>query len=139
MSEAFATFTDVEARGLVIPAEQQGVADQLCEDASDIIRSRWDDVDARIASGALRAESVTRVVATMVKRAMERAAPEGVQTASQASGPFSLSQTYLAAASERLYLTGEDKRLFDGKSGERRAFAVDMAQPCSPYDGWRTW
>lgn len=132
--EPFATAEDVAARWRTLTSEEVVTANVLAEDASDMIRSRWTDVDARLASGALRPASLRRIVANMVKRAMIVGASEGLESRAQTSGPFSLSDKF-TNPNANLYFTAEDIRLLDGGRA-RRAFAVDLssnAPPCWPY------
>ncbi len=127
----FATAQDVEDRWRTLTPEETAVADVLIVDASDIIRTRWPDVDARVASsGALTAGSLLRVVANMVKRAMINAGTEGLESRSQGAGPFSVSDKF-ANPNANLYLTSEDIRLLGG-SQARRAFAVDLTPSATP-------
>ena len=85
-----------------------------------MIRSRWSDVDARITNGALTAESVKRVVATMVKRAMIVGANEGLESFSEGTGPFNHSGKF-ANPNANLYFTAEDLRLFEPEEFAGRA------------------
>ncbi|MDB5716446.1 MAG: hypothetical protein JWO15_3843 [Sphingomonadales bacterium] len=126
----FATATDVAARWRTLTSDEQKVANQLALDASDMIRSRWPSVDSRIGSGALTAASLTRVVASMVKRAMMNGEVEGIASRAQAAGPFSKTDTY-ANPNANLYFTAEDIRLLDGRP-PRRAFAVDLSPGMRP-------
>lgn len=120
MSESFATSADVALRWRPLTPSEDAVAGVLVDDASDMIRSRWSDVDARIASGALSQASVVRVVAGMVKRAMIAADAAGIEQRSQGAGPFSVSEKY-ANPSGNLYFTAEDLRLFEPEEYAKRA------------------
>lgn len=134
MAEPFATSADVAARWRALTPEETAVADQLAIDASDIIRTRWPNVDARIADGSLTAASVTRVVAAMVKRAMNQPVPEGFESFSQGVGPFNAGGK-VVNPNGNLYLSAEEVRLFEGPR-TRRAFGVDLSPnvaPCWPY------
>lgn len=126
----FATADDVEARWRTLSSAEITTADVLSTDASDMIRTRWSDVDDRIASGSLSADSLTRVVANMVKRAMIVGDREGLESRSQGAGPFSVSDKF-ANPNANLYFTAEDLRLLDGRQG-RRAFAVDLSPNAAP-------
>jgi hypothetical protein len=131
---AFATSDDVESRWRPLTDDEKAIANTLLDDASDMIRTRWADVDDRISAGSLTEDSVLRVVAGMVKRAMINGATEGVDSMAQGAGPFSQNLKY-SNPNGNLYLTREDIRLLDGRVG-RRAFAVDLSPdvvPCS-YD-----
>lgn len=128
----YATPSDVAARWRPLTSDQEAVAAVLIEDASSMIRSRWPQVDARLAAGTLTDADVTRVVAGMVKRAMLNGAAEGVESQSQTAGPFAVTHRY-ANPSANLYFSAEDVRLFDG-TPRRRAFAVDLCQaPAADY------
>jgi hypothetical protein len=113
MTSPFATAVDVELRWRPFTQAERDVADVLALDASDMIRSRWPDVDARITSASLTETSLIRVVAGMVKRAMISANSDGVESRTQAAGPFSISDKY-ANPTGSLYFTAEDIRLLDG-------------------------
>lgn len=128
----FATASDVEARWRTLTSEEETVAETLCADASDMIRSRWPDVDDRIAVGTLSADSLLRVVANMVKRAMINAGTEGVESRQQTAGPFGVNDKF-ANPDANLYFNAEDLRLLDGR-GARRAFAVDLTAPPTSGD-----
>jgi hypothetical protein len=126
MAEPFATHIDVEARWRTLTATEQAVADKLAIDASDMIRERWTDVDARIASESIAATSVTRVVAGMVKRAMDRPTPEGYETFTQGAGPFSVGGK-LANPLGNLFFTAADLLVFEPDGYTRKAFVGWLA------------
>lgn len=128
----FATASDVAARWRTLSDAETVTADTLAADASDMIRTRWPDVDDRIAAGTLTALSLTRVVANMVKRAMMVGDREGLESRSEAAGPFSVSDKF-ANPNANLYFNAEDIRLLDGRAG-RRAFAVDLSSNTPPCD-----
>ncbi len=130
VSTPFATATDVADRWRTLTSDEATIADTLAADASDMIRTRWPDVDDRIASGLLTELSLVRVVATMVKRAMIVGDREGLESRSQGAGPFNVSDKF-ANPNANLYFTAEDVRLFDGRAG-RRAFAVDLSPNIAP-------
>jgi hypothetical protein len=95
MGNPFATADDVAARWRPLSSDEQDRADLLASDASALIRARYADVDARVASGDLDGQTVTIVVAGMVRRAMiGTAAGDGVTQSSETVGPFSHSQSY---------------------------------------------
>ena len=110
---AFAVADDVAARWRTLTSEESAVADTLAADASDMIRARWPDVDARIVAGSIAPSSVTRVVAGMVKRAMNVGDAEGLESFTQGAGPFAFGGK-VSNPNGNLYLTAEDCRLFDG-------------------------
>lgn len=131
MAEPFATHAELEARWPSFPYEQQDYADKLLVDASNMIRDRWPDVDARIAAGSLLAESVERVVCQMVKAAMLNPETEGLESLGVTTGPFGTQQKF-SNPTGSLYFSAEMIRLFDGYGKKRRAFAVDLSQPQRP-------
>jgi hypothetical protein len=112
MPEPFATVQDVEDRWRPLSDAEVIVTETLLDDASDLIRSRWSDVDARVTSGSLTTTAVRRVVVGMVKRAMTAGDVAGVESQSQTAGPFAFS-TKFANPNGNLYLTADDVRLFD--------------------------
>lgn len=116
---AFASSDDVVARWRPLTDAERGVVDTLIDDASDMIRVRWPDVDQRVTNGSLSEDSLRRVVANMVKRAMLNGATEGVQSQAQGVGPYSLNTTF-SNPTGSLYLTAEDARLFDGHAPRSR-------------------
>lgn len=139
METAFATPDDVVARWRPLSEAEMSVVDTLLDDASNMIRDRWPDVDERIAAETLREASVTRAVSGMVKRALLNSGAEGVASQAQGAGPFSVNTTY-SNPNGNLFFSAEDVRLFDGRA-VRRAFGVDLSAnvpPCE-YDGgfWR--
>lgn len=116
----FATAADAAARWRTLTSAETTIANTLAGDASDMIRTRWPDVDARIASGALSADSVKRVVAYMVKRAMIVGDAEGLESRSQTSGPFGVSDKFVNP-NANLYFTADDLRLFEPQEYAKRA------------------
>lgn len=133
----FATATDVAARWRTLTSEEVTRADVLAADASDMVRTRWPDVDDRVTAGTLSALSLTRVVANMVKRAMIVGNNEGLESHSEGSGPFNYSDKF-TNPNANLYFTAEDVRLLTGKRGGR-AFGVDLSSnvpPCSYRGDW---
>lgn len=109
----FAVWQDVQARWRLLTSVEQGVATTLLGDVSDLIRSRFPDVDARIANGSLTTASVKRIAAAAVKRAMISSDAEGLESRAQAAGPFSVSDKF-ANPNGNLYLTADDVRLLGG-------------------------
>lgn len=120
MADPFATYADVEARWRTLTSSEQTVATTLIADASDMIRTRWPDVDQRITDEALAAESVTRVVANMVKRAMIVGDNEGLESRQQTAGPFGVNDKF-ANPNANLYFTADDLRLFEPQEYAKRA------------------
>lgn len=73
---AFATAADVVGRWRPLTAAEEAQAEVLLDDASDLIRFRVPDVDARIAAGDLPATIAKQVAVAMVKRVMKN--PNGL-------------------------------------------------------------
>ncbi len=133
MSETpFATFADLKKRWPSCPAGSDSRADSLLEDASDMVRDRWPDVDARIAAGTLRARSVGRVVCQMVKRAMNSDDEAGVEEIQVSSGTLGETRKF-ANPDGALYFTGAEERFLSGKpAATGRAAAVDLSDGRRP-------
>lgn len=112
MADPFADYSDVEDRWRTLSSTEQDIATTLLEDASDMIRSRWTDVDARILSGSLTVQTLTRITANMVKRAMVNLDSDGLESRSQTAGPFSVSDKF-ANPLGNLYLSADDVRQLD--------------------------
>lgn len=128
MAEPFADSSDLQARWRTLTSEEVDRADVLLADASNMIRDRWPDVDARIAAGSLLADSLKRVVCNMVKVAMLSVDTEGLESIAVNTGPFGESRKF-ANPNGSLYFTAEMIRLLDGYGKKRRAFAVDLYSP----------
>lgn len=109
---ALATAQDVADRWRPLTTDEITLVNILLIDASDIVRVRFPDVDARILSGSLAVTTVVRVVAGMVRRAMMNRDTEGITQGSETVGPFAHSQTY-ANPNGNLYLTADDIRSFE--------------------------
>lgn len=132
MADPFATAEDVAARWRTLTSDEQAIADQLCIDASNMIREQWPDVDARVAAGTLMAETLERIVANMVKRAMLVGDAEGLASQQQAAGPFSINNQF-ANPNGNLYFTAAEIQTLNGRP-PRRAFVVDLSSNVAPCD-----
>lgn len=111
--DPFATVTDLVVRWRSLSsAEETVVATTLLEDASDMVRSRWPDMDSRIATGGIQENTVIRVVAGMVRRAMMNRDVEGVTQLQQTTGPFSDGATF-SNPNNNLYFSADDVRALD--------------------------
>lgn len=126
MSDPFATTSDLAARWPSYSAAQAAYAAILLADASTMIRERWPDVDSRVTSGALLAESLTRVVCTMVKTAMLNPDSEGLESHDQSVGPFGERRTF-TNPNGSLYFTADMVRLLDGYGWKPRALQAWLA------------
>lgn len=135
MAEPFATPTDLAARWRPLTEAETARAAVLLADASRMVRRRWRDIDARIASpetapGHLDAEDVEMIVCGMVRRAMLGGVETGAGVTEQAetAGPFSVTRRFNNPLGN-LYLSADDVAVLDppeGTAGGRRAFVVDL-------------
>lgn len=117
MVEPFATYPDIEAVWRPLTEAERTVAPALLEVASAIIRARFADIDARIASGALSAVLVRQVTVAMVRRYMEARGPSS--PTQQSLGDFS--EAWAAADDDgpKLWLTEDDLGLLRPPGGGR--------------------
>lgn len=120
MPSPFAVAQDVKDRWPSFPTGQEAYALVLCNDASAMVRERWPNVDSRITSGALLAESLERVVCTMVKTAMLNGDSEGLESSTVTTGPFGDTRQF-TNPNGSLYFTAEMIRLLDGYGWKPRA------------------
>lgn len=130
MSEPFATSEDLKDRWPSFPEGDEFYVDTLMLDASNMVRERWPNVDDRVLAGTLQADSLTRIVCTMVKTAILNSQTEGVESISVATGPFSDTRKF-TNPNGNLYFAAEMIRLLDGYQS-RRAFAVDLFESYRP-------
>lgn len=103
----YATVSDVVSRWRPLSPAETSVAETLIGDAEDIIRVRWPDMDARVASGDVSPVTVARIVAAMVRRAMLNRDAEGVEQRSHTVGPFGDTARY-ANPTNNLYLSADE-------------------------------
>ena len=108
----FANTSDVELRWRSLSTSEQPIAETLIDDASDMIRVRWPDIDSRVAGGSVSTTTMVRIVAGMVRRAMMNRDSEGVTQQQQTAGPFSQGATY-SNPNNNLYLSADDIRQLD--------------------------
>lgn len=109
---SFATVEDVEARWRSLSSDERSIADVLLDDASDIIRVRWPEMDARVLSGGISTQTLVRITAGMVRRAMMNRDVEGITQMQETTGPFSNGATY-TNPNNNLYLSADDIRALD--------------------------
>ena len=109
---ALASVEDVAARWRPLTSEEQIIVETLLDDASDMVRVRFPNVDADILAGTIRIATAVRVVAGMVRRAMMNRDNEGITQGSETIGPFAVSQTY-ANPTGNLYLSKDDILAFE--------------------------
>lgn len=109
----YAIPSDVETRWRPFKPGEEEVAEVLIDDAADMIRARWADIDDRIAAGSLSLQTVVRVIAGMVRRAMMNRDTEGMTQYQVTTGPFSGGGTY-TNPNNNLYLSADDILSLDG-------------------------
>lgn len=120
--QPFATSAELSARWRALTQAETQTADVLLDDASQIIRERIPDVDARIEAGTLARKTVSRIVCAMVKRAMIGGGGDSVASLGQTAGPFALTQSF-ANPMGNLYL-GKDDLIALGVTRGGKAFSV---------------
>lgn len=108
----FADASDVRARWSSLPSAQDAVTDQLCADASLIVRAQYPGIDDQIPNESDLADRLEVVVVNMVKRAIMIATPGAAQESS-ATGPYSHSVTY-ANPLQNLFVTAAEDSLIRG-------------------------
>lgn len=117
--EPLASVDDVVARWRPLSEAEAVVVETLLSDASNMVRLRWPDIDARIADSAVVADAVVRIVAGMVRRAMLNRGSEGVESGSHTTGPFGDSVKF-TNPNNNLFLTADDIRALDPFGGSPR-------------------
>ena len=119
------TPADVRKRWVIgdLEASDEQVATKI-EDAEDVVLSEFPDVQARVDSGALRVDTLVRVVSGMVVRFFRN--PEGLRTTGETTGPFSVQSTVTYGGDEpgELYLTDADRSALAGRARQRKAFTI---------------
>lgn len=113
MAEPFADSGDLQARWRTLTSDEIDRADVLLGDASNMVRERWPDVDARIEAGALMADTALRIVVSMVKRAMIAPDDDGVESKGVTTGPFGNTVKYSNPDGD-LYFRAADVTALDG-------------------------
>lgn len=126
MPAPFAVVQDVKDRWPSFPAGQDTYGTTLIADASDMIRARWTDVDARVTAGTLTAASLERIVVTMVKTAMLNPDSLGLESRDETVGPFGERKTY-TNPNGNLYFTADMITLLDGYGWKPRALVGWLA------------
>lgn len=130
--EPLVAVSDLELRWRPLSTAEKARARVLLNDASAVLRSEVRDLDARLASEPPTASSdlVRMVLCSVVKRAMlvgEESA--GVETATEANGPFSQSVKF-TNPDGNLYLTKAERKMLG--IGRQRAFSIDLAPMVRP-------
>lgn len=122
----FATNDDLAARWRPLTDAEKARADVLIADASRMIRRLYPDVDSRIASGDLELEDLTAIVCAMVKRVMLAPANlDGVESRSQTTGPFSVSDKF-SNPMGNMFLTADEKSILGGETEGSEAFTIRL-------------
>jgi hypothetical protein len=123
---ALASVEDVAIRWRPLTSEEMIIVETLLEDASDMVRVRFPNVDADILAGTVRAATAVRVVAGMVRRAMMNRDNEGITQGAETVGPFSVSHSY-ANPSGNLYLSKDDILAFEPDGYSTRVLQAWLA------------
>lgn len=122
----YATPGELAARWRSLSGSETELAGTLLDDASQIIRERVPDIEAQLIAGTVDRRTVTRIVCSMVKRAMVGGGADAVTQQAQTVGPFAVSQSF-ANPLGNLYLGKDDLAALGlGRSG--RAFTIDLLQ-----------
>lgn len=117
-----AGLTQLEQSWRTLTDEEKPRAIYKLGQASRHVRRHFPDVDARIASGDLVPEDVSDVIVAMVERAFP--IRDGVQSKTEAVGPFNTTIRYFDAQSG-MYLTAEEEAaLAPPSAGSAGAFSV---------------
>lgn len=137
---AFADFDDVVDRwiGGGLPADESQIT-TLLEDASDVIRKAFPDVDSRISDSDVFARTVGRIASNMVIRYLRN--PTGQRSVTQGAGAFQQSVTYGGDNPGQMSLTDAERAELAGpKNLSGKAFSADMT-PASfvPLDDEALW
>lgn len=131
MAAPFATIEDLRNHWPDLPSELDDVATTKLEEGSIIIRGLYPNVDARLASGALKSETVRlilcQMVATVIKREIQSEGEpigENVSQQSFTAGPYSQSVSFHIREAE-LFLSRLHKLLLSsGGARNRKAFMI---------------
>lgn len=126
----YAEVRDIEARWRTLTTEERATAAVLADDATDIIRGRYSDIDARRVAGSITDVTLTRIVAGMVKRAMLNAESGGLESLAEAAGTVNRTVKFVNP-NGNLYLSAEDIKAIEARPG-RKAFAVDLSPNVPP-------
>lgn len=114
MADPFADASDVAALWRPLTDQETAQANALLVGASAMLRAEYPGIDDQITSGAVDAEVMTFVAASMVKTAMIGGANgDGARSVSQSAGPFSTSVSYVNPTGA-LYITPVFDRMIRG-------------------------
>lgn len=130
MPAPLVSFQDVQARSRGLQLDQ-GFIEALIQDAEVMVRAKYPDIDARIASGVLSGAAVISVLANVVRRAA--IAPIDAAK-SESAGPFS--RTYDNPQGD-LYLRDDESFILNTGGTSSVAFSIrTLAQPRRYWRGW---
>jgi hypothetical protein len=128
-STSYATPIDLEDRWKDLTDAETRRACVLLEDASQKLRDRFGDLEARLAAGDLSADTLRRIVCAMVQRAMlpGATAGAGVSAQTEAVGPFQVQRTYSNPLGN-LYISADELAELEPivSNGGPRAYAVNL-------------
>lgn len=119
---ALAGINQLELAWRALTPDEKRRASYKLDQASRLVRDLYKDVDTRIAAGTLSADRVGDVIVTMVERAMT--GRPNVAAVTEVKGPFTDTVRYANPAGG-LYLTDEDRAVFQVLGGSGHAFTVD--------------
>lgn len=133
MADPFATADDVADRWRPLTSDEHNTASVLVRDASAVIRARFPGIDGQVTAGSVDADTLTMVVANMVKRALV-APDDGVSQESEGVGPYSHSQTF-ANPLRNVFLTAAELVLIQGykPSGGTYAYGNTTTQTAGSW------
>lgn len=118
----FATINDLADRGRPTSSEDTTKVQTLLRDASQLILDEMPQAAARAS-----ADTLTRIVCSMVMRVLDSGAPApGVETSQFGVGPFQESYRWANPTGD-LYLTKGERRALRGAHG--RASSISMMPP----------
>lgn len=133
MAEPFATIENLREHWAGLPEDHESDAAQKLIEASIIIRGLYPAVDAWLASGRLKAETVRfvvcDVVATAIRRVLEAEQGDNVQQETFSAGPYSQTLAYRIREAN-LFLSKLHKQLLTGGGARnRKAFMITPELP----------
>lgn len=123
MATAFATASDLQARGRALTVEQEAVAETLLMDASVTLRARVPRLDERLADGSLDRRLPEQVVCRMVTDALNNPGRLRSETVDEVRFEYDLAQLR-----EHLQPTEQELALLRAPSTLRRPRGIGMAR-----------
>lgn len=104
--------------------------------ASRRLRSRWRNLDARVAAGTLDVDEVQDVVVEMVLAVLGGPPIRGAKSFSEGVGPMSRSATLVGASTDPLVIEDWMVQVFEGRS---TTAPVGSFPRSGNYDGISVW